>query len=205
MNKTRFVNVLLICYLGFVTGLMEDSRNVFERSARDISQRLGCAAKKDYDFITEYKRLPENRYVAEYKRFPEYRYSFGIGKRWFDDTNIKRNSPYSFGVGKRLVEKIHPLRFLTGLSNGDRFNSYLKNDEVDDYGMKRGAPSRSYDFGIGKRSKIFDVIDEDRHMLKDNTDDSSQIMHNHDQDKGHLDVFNTNALNSNEDHTWDQY
>lgn len=93
MNKRKelSVSILLIIYLliNCVTGFIDDSTSVVERSSREINNRPLCTAKKDYnDLITEYKRLPENRYVAEYKRFPEYRYSFGIGKRWYDSSKV---------------------------------------------------------------------------------------------------------------------
>ncbi|KAK0162546.1 hypothetical protein PV327_006314 [Microctonus hyperodae] len=161
MDKMYFINILLIfSWLGIASALVDDSRTIGEQSMRIIGQRPQCNAKKDYDLITEYKRLPEHRYVNEYKRFPEYRYSFGIGKRWFDDSNIKRTLPYSFGVGKRsqLQERYHPMKYLTDYLTNNNDNNLNNDVIIDDFHHKRGAPLRPYDFGIGKRNKILDEL-----------------------------------------------
>ncbi|XP_008549425.1 allatostatin A-like [Microplitis demolitor] len=173
MNKRKLfiVTILVICLsINYVTGLMEDSTSVIDRSGREINsnQRPLCAAKKDYDFITEYKRLPEHRYVTEYKRFPEYRYSFGIGKRWYDDS--KRNTPYSFGIGKRyqMENKLHPFRFFSDYLSIDNGNYPVNVNDVipDQEENKRAVPARSYDFGVGKRNNIFSSIQQQQQQKK---------------------------------------
>lgn len=90
MTKKKFMKILLICILGFVdvvTSTDDEKSPILLRPLRAINQhRCILDNKKDYDIVTEYKRLPQHRFVAEYKRFPDYRYSFGIGKRWSDDS-----------------------------------------------------------------------------------------------------------------------
>ncbi|KAH0554752.1 allatostatin A-like [Cotesia glomerata] len=186
-RKELSVSILLIIYLfvNCVTGFIDDSTSVVERSSREINNRPLCTAKKDYDLITEYKRLPENRYVAEYKRFPEYRYSFGIGKRWYDDS--KRNTPYSFGIGKRYqMDKMDQME-KNKLHQFGLFNDYLSVGSDDNYPViqdqqnKRGAvpKSRNYDFGVGKRNiHIFSSIKQPQHINPDDKHDSSDNYNN---------------------------
>lgn len=88
MSKRKFIGILLLmCTLAIA--FADDLTSTMIGRPLRATPRLKCATKKDYDIITEFKRLPQHRYVTEYKRFPEYRYSFGIGKRWYDDTKVK--------------------------------------------------------------------------------------------------------------------
>ncbi|XP_011298069.1 allatostatins [Fopius arisanus] len=170
MIQRQFFHITLILALALMMniGISAADEPRVTVPVQGIHQR-GCEApKKDYDLITEYKRLPQYRYLAAYKRFPDYLYSFGIGKR-FDDS-IKRNSPYSFGVGKRnAFPRLYPVRLPLEYVPLDGKN-YDSNLIIDDSGeIKRNSPSHAYGFGIGKRNlQLFNGdFDSDNRELSD--------------------------------------
>ncbi|XP_012530863.1 allatostatin A [Monomorium pharaonis] len=99
---------------------------------------------------------PEKRsYIAEYKRLPLY--NFGIGKRWIDSTEDKRNKQFSFGIGKRVRD----FRFGIGKRNNyhplsldyfpaDNMEGYqLRDDNLNDF--IEDKRSQHFGFGLGKR------------------------------------------------------
>lgn len=96
MTKKKFIKIILIISLSLIdviSSINTEKLTILRRPLREINKhRCIVDNKKDYDIVTEYKRLPQNRYISEYKRYPDYRYSFGIGKRWFNDnTQVNKN------------------------------------------------------------------------------------------------------------------
>ncbi|XP_063978539.1 allatostatin A-like [Diachasmimorpha longicaudata] len=155
MIQRKLFNIALLFALTLSVNIATGAADEPRATPVQGTHQRGCdSPKKDYDFITEYKRLPQYRYLAAYKRFPDYLYSFGIGKR-FDD-NIKRNSPYSFGVGKRNnFPRLSLLRVPLGYGLPLDTKSYDSNLIIDDSTeTKRNAPSHTYGFGIGKRTPL---------------------------------------------------